>query len=165
MRVPKWLISAKSSAIGKEILWKVIGHKNGIHAEVERVLRFLQARKVSAIISKEGITAQISIFGSQPLRVRKSTTLDNGRENHFHMGLHKYGMKTYFADPYSSWQRGTNENHNGLLRRYLPKGTDMSKVSEEELQDIVAEINNRPKKVLGFKTSAEVYNSYIGCSD
>ncbi len=154
MRVPKWLISAKSSAIGKEILWKVIGHKNGIHAEVERVLRFLQARKVSAIISKEGITAQISIFGSQPLRVRKSTTLDNGRENHFHMGLHKYGMKTYFADSYSSWQRGTNENHNRLLRRYLPKGMDMSKVSEEALQDIVVEINNRPKKVLGLKPSA-----------
>lgn len=142
-----------------------LGHRNGIHTEVERVSRFLEARKVSAITSEEGIFAQISIFSSQPKVARKSTTLDNGRENHFHMGLHKYGMKTYFADPYSSWQRGTNENHNGLLRRYLPKGTDMSKVSEEELQDIVAEINNRPKKVLGFKTSAEVYNSYIGCSD
>ena len=109
---------------------------------------------MSAITSEEGIFAQISIFSSQPKVARKSTTLDNGRENHFHMGLHKYGMKTYFADPYSSWQRGTNENHNGLLRRYLPKGTDMSKVSEEELQDIVVEINNRPKKVLGLKPSA-----------
>ena len=142
-----------------------LGHRNGIHTEVERVSRFLEARKVSAITSAEGIAAQVSIFSSQPLVARKSTTLDNGRENHLHMILHNYGMKTYFADPYSSWQRGTNENHNGLLRRYLPKGTDLSKVSEEELQDIVAEINNRPKKILGFRTSAEVYNSYIGCSD
>ena len=142
-----------------------VGHKSGIHTEVERVSRFLQARKVAAITSLEGIAAQVSIFGAQPSIARKSTTLDNGRENHLHMMLHEYGMKTYFADPYSSWQRGTNENHNGLLRRYLPKGTDFDKVSEEELQDIIGEINDRPKKVLGFKTSAEVYNSYVRCSD
>ena len=81
------------------------------------------------------------------------------------MVLHEHGMKTYFADPYSSWQRGTNENHNGLLRRYLPKGTNFNTVSESELQDIIAEINDRPKKILGFKTSAEVYNRLISCSD
>jgi len=142
-----------------------VGDKSGIHTEVERMSRFLQARKVSAITSMEGIAAQVSIFRAQPAKARKSTTLDNGRENHLHMVLHEHGMRTYFADPYSSWQRGTNENHNGLLRRYLPKGTNFNEVSERELQDIVTEINDRPKKILGFKTSAEVYNSHIRCSD
>jgi len=85
-----------------------VGHRSGIHTEVERVSRFLQARKVAAITSLEGIAAQVSIFSAQPSMARKSTTMDNGRENHLHMMLHEHGMRTYFADPYSSWQRGTN---------------------------------------------------------
>lgn len=67
-------------------------------------------------------------------------------------------MDTYFADPYSSFQRGTNERANGMLRRYLPKKTDFRAVSEGDLQDIVWEINNRPMKCLGFRTPQEVYN-------
>jgi IS30 family transposase len=67
-------------------------------------------------------------------------------------------MDTYFADPYSSFQRGTNERANGMIRRYLPKKTDFRTVSEEDLQDIVWEINNRPMKCLGFLTPQEVYN-------
>jgi len=67
-----------------------------------------------------------------------------------------------FADPYSSWQRGTNEYHNGLLRRYLPKGTSFVDLTQEELDDIVWEINNRPRKVLNFNTPQEVFNSYLG---
>ena len=71
-------------------------------------------------------------------------------------------MVTYFADPYSSWQRGTNEYHNGLLRRYLPKGTSFADLTQEELDDIVWEINNRPRKVLNFNTPQAVFNSYLG---
>ncbi len=70
-------------------------------------------------------------------------------------------MHTYFADPYSSWQRGTNEYHNGLLRRYLPKGTDFSHLTTEELDDILLEINNRPRKCLGFYTPIEVFNKHL----
>lgn len=70
-------------------------------------------------------------------------------------------MQTYFADPYSSWQRGTNENTNGLLRRYLPKKTSFKNLTDEELTDIVWEINNRPRKVLQYKTPFEILSGAI----
>ncbi|TLP90578.1 hypothetical protein FEF26_15285 [Nesterenkonia salmonea] len=66
-----------------------------------------------------------------------------------------------FADPYSSWQRGTNEHHNGKLRRYYPKGTDFSHLSEEELQAAVTEINNQPRKCLGWFTPAEAFDEHL----
>lgn len=138
------------------------GHKDGIHTEVERMSRFLVAAKVCAITSEEAIAAQKKIFGKLPKHARRSTTLDNGRENHLHMRLGKLKMKTYFADPYASWQRGTNEYHNGLLRRYLPKRTSFVNLTQEDLDDIVWEINNRPRKVLNFNTPQEVFNSYLG---
>jgi IS30 family transposase len=134
-------------------------HQNGLHTETERVSRYLLALKVKQITSRAAITAQSSLFGSIPRRLRKSTTLDNGRENHLHYQLQKLGMKTFFADPYSSWQRGTNEYHNGLLRRYFPKGTDFATVSEADLADVVQEINDRPRKVLNYHTPYEVFSS------
>ena len=93
--------------------------------------------------------------------------MENGGENYIHFGLtDRLGMKTFFADPYCSWQRGTNEFHNGLIRRYLPKGTDFSTVTQAELDDIVWEINNRPRKVLEYATPLEVFDQYLSdCSD
>jgi len=70
-------------------------------------------------------------------------------------------MATYFADPYSAWQRGTNEHGNWLLRYYFPKGTDFNQVTEEELQDVIEEINNRPRKILGYQTPNEVFNNLL----
>lgn len=134
---------------------------DGIHTEVERLSRITFATKVQSITSEEGIKAQQKIFTDLPQKARRSTTLDNGRENHLHMRLKSIGMKTYFADPYASWQRGTNENHNGLLRRYLPKGTNFQTVTQEELNDIVNEINNRPRKVLKYQTPLEVFNEHL----
>ena len=130
---------------------------DGIHTEVERLSRKLLAKKVSRIASEETINAQLKMFEQQPNIARQSTTLDNGRENAKHALLRYIGMQTYFADPYSSWQRGTNENTNGLLRRYLPKRTDFTTLTQDELDDIVEEINNRPRKTLGFYTPDEVY--------
>ena len=139
---------------------------DGIHTEVERVSRTTFAVKVVKITSEEGARAQREIFEEFPEKARRSTTLDNGRENHLHMKLKDLQMKTYFADPYSSWQRGTNEFHNGLIRRYLPKGTDFSTISQGELDDIVWEINNRPRKVLEYATPLEVFDRYLAdCSD
>lgn len=140
---------------------------DGIRTEVERLSRIIFALKVSVISSEETLRAQKEIFQELPVIARRSTTLDNGREHHLHKILEKdLGVKAYFADPYASWQRGTNENSNGLIRRYLPKGTDFSTVTQEELDDIVWEINNRPRKVLGFKTPLEVFNKYLAnCSD
>lgn len=141
------------------------GHKDGIHTEAERVSRMLAAIKVEAITSELAVVAQKKIFSVLPEKARKSTTLDNGRENHLHSQLKEINMDTYFADPYSSWQRGTNEYHNGLLRRYLPKGTSFVGLTQEELDDIVWEINNRPRKCLDYQTPQEVFDSYINCSD
>lgn len=132
------------------------GHKDGIHTEVERVSRFLLASKIPQITSLETSKAQLEMFEPLPKHVRQSTTLDNGKENHLHTALTSIGMQTYFADPYSSWQRGTNENTNGLLRRYLPKKTSFQFLTQEELNDIVWEINNRPRKVLHYKTATEI---------
>lgn len=133
-----------------------LGKNHGIHTEVERVSRFLLAMKIPAITSEETAKVQLQMFEVLPKQARQSTTLDNGRENHLHTVLNILGMKTYFADPYSSWQRGTNENTNGLLRRYLPKKTSFHNLTQEKLNDIVWEINNRPRKVLHYKTPTEV---------
>lgn len=137
------------------------GHNEGIHTEVERVSRFLLAKKVTEITSEETTTAQQILFGQLPEKLRRSTTLDNGRENHLHYKLKALGMQTYFADPYSSWQRGTNENTNGLLRRYLPKKTSFKNLSDEELADIVWEINNRPRKILQYRKPIEILSGAI----
>lgn len=137
------------------------GHKSGVHTEVERLTRMYFVKKVSEISSLESIKAQFEIFKNIPKQYRRSTTLDNGRENHFHQTLKKLGMKVYFADPYSSWQRGSNEYHNSLLRRYFPKGTDFDKVTQEEIDDCVWEINNRPRKCLDYYTPYEVFLSKL----
>jgi IS30 family transposase len=68
----------------------------------------------------------------------------------------KTGLRVFFADPYSAWQRGANENTNGIIRRFYPKGTDFSKVSDKELAQVVHWINNRSRKCLGYRTSHEV---------
>lgn len=144
------------------------GRRDGLHTEVERLSRFLAAHRVSRIAATETIRVQRALFGALPSAARRSTTLDNGSEHTKHMTLRLLGMSTYFADPYSSWQRGTNEFHNGLLRRYVPKGTDFATVDDEELRDIVAEINDRPRKCLAFQTPAEVFSAQLNklrCSD
>ena len=133
------------------------GHLGGVHTEVERTSRYMRVEKVADGKAGTTIAAQIKIFGPLPAHARKSTTLDNGNEFARHQELHALGMDTYFADPYSSWQRGSNENANGLLRRFFPKGTDFSKVSDEELAECIALINNFPRKCLNWSTSAEVF--------
>ena len=71
------------------------------------------------------------------------------------------GVKCYFADPYASWQRGGNEQINGPVRRYLPKGTDFSKITDKEIAQIGWAINSRPRKCLGFKTPLEVASEFV----
>jgi len=135
-----------------------LNHKNGVHTEVERVSRKYFAILVNCINSEEALNAQVKIFKRLPANARKSTTLDNGRENHLHYKLKEnLGMDTYFADPYSSWQRGSNEYHNGLLRRYFPKKTDFSKVTQFDINEVVKEINDRPRKCLEYYTPNEVF--------
>lgn len=132
------------------------GH--GLHTEVERVSRVIRATKIKNLTSRQAYYAQCRIFGSEPSEAVKSTTLDNGRETHEHYRLRKkFNMITYHAHPYASYERGTNEHGNWHLRYYFPKGTDFAKVSRNELQAVVGEVNDRPRKIHQFLSANEVY--------
>lgn len=97
---------------------------------------------------------------AQPMR--KTLTYDGGREMAYHRELTQAtGMAVYFCDPHSPWQRGTNENTNGLVRQYLPKGTDLSGYTQEQLDAIADEMNNRPRKTLGWASPLEVYGQWL----
>jgi IS30 family transposase len=133
-------------------------HKGGMHTEVERKTRFTMATFLKTLMAEETAMTASQMYRDLPPEAKKSTTLDNGKEFTKHK---KIGITTYFADPYSSWQRGTNENTNGLIRRYLPKKTDFSKVTQKGLDDIIWEINNRPRKCLGYYTPQEAFEKEL----
>lgn len=147
------------------------GHSGGIVTAVERKSRYYDAVKISTIDSELGIWAQKELLIKHPIQAAKSATFDNGKENYNHAQLNKLGIRTYFCDPYCSWQKGSNENHNGILRRYIPKKTDFSTFTQLELNLIIQEINNRPRKCLQYETSREAFQrelQYIKkgkCSD
>jgi IS30 family transposase len=142
----------------------VIGTRGAaaLHTETERTTRFLAVRKVQAVTCEQAIEAQSDIFAALPQAARLSVTTDNGAEFHHHYELaDQLGMATFFADPYSAYQRGTNEHFNGRIRRYLPKGTTFEDLTEDELTAIVQEINNQPRKVLSWATPTEAFNQQL----
>jgi IS30 family transposase len=94
--------------------------------------------------------------------MRQSMTYDQGREMALHKELsRRTKMTVYFCEPHSPWQRGFNENTNGLVRQYLPKGTDLSEYSQEQLNAIADQINNRPRKGLGVRSPLAVYRELL----
>lgn len=136
-------------------------HLSGLHTEYERVLSITKMSRIRRIDAYETTKAQFEIFGQLPKWLRKSVTLDNGKENVRHALLGKIlGIDTYFADPYAAYQRGGNENTNLWIRYYFPKGTDFGKVTDEEIEDVEWELNNRPRKRLGYKTPMEALGEY-----
>ncbi len=125
---------------------------------VERVSRILQAVKTATKRPREVSRAIIDALLDRPRSWVRTLTFDNGTEFREHEAIaNELGVAVYFADPYSPYQRGSNEQVNGLLRRHLPKGTSFKDFTQAQLDVIVESINNRPRKCLGYRTPNEVF--------
>lgn len=142
----------------------VVGRGQGasIHTEANRVSRMVYIRKMKRKTAEEAADAMISIFTPLPAILKQTITLDNGSEHTKHEYVtSQTGIDIYFARAYASWQRGTNENTNGLIRWYFPKKTDFTQISEEEIQRVEDALNNRPRKTLGYRTPFEIHQHIL----
>ena len=129
---------------------------------VERKSGYLIAFRIDDRQDKAFNKATIEAFSSVPDKLKKSFTVDNGKEFAAHKELaDATGMKVYFCDPYSPWQRATNENTNGLIRQFFPKGTSFADITDDDLQYVVDLINNRPRKRLNFLSPFEVLKKFF----
>lgn len=126
----------------------------------ERRSRYTLAQSVPRRKAEPVGQAIIEMLRPHP-KHRHTLTLDNGKEFAEHKWVQRrLSTKVYFADPHSPWQRGLNENHNGLLRYYFPKGSDLGGTSEQQVLDAVYRLNHRPRRCLGWKTPHEVFHGY-----
>jgi len=139
-------------------LIKGAANRSAVGTLVERSSRLVMLARM------EGGTAQAALEGfTEALNrvhepMRKTLTYDQGKEMSRHQALtERTGVKVYFADPHSPWQRGSNENTNGLLRQYLPKGADLSGYTQDDLDAIAFKLNSRPRKIHAFRSPLEVY--------
>lgn len=138
-------------------------HQGGVVTLVERKSRFTLVAKVRDLKARTVRYAIKQKLQAVPQPWRKTMTFDNGKEFAEHCRLsEQLALAIYFAKPYAAWQRGTNENTNGLLRQFHPKGTDFLKVRPSALQETQNNLNNRPRKCLGYRTPAEVLKSRLG---
>lgn len=136
----------------------IVGCKQGgaVVSLVERVSRLTLLVKVANRQAQTVKRAIVSAMQGLPPELRRSLTLDNGREFAAHEEFaRQLGLEIYFADPRSPWQRGTNENTNGLVRQYFPKGTNFNHVSTREVAAAQNQLNHRPRKRLGYHTPSE----------
>ncbi|CAH0650853.1 IS30 family transposase ISUnCu4 [Pseudomonas sp. Nvir] len=124
---------------------------------VERTSGYLVLVKMNDATATSAMEGFSAALNGMPLAMRKSMTYDQGREMARHAEItQQTGVAIYFCDPHSPWQRGSNENINGLIRQFLPKGTDLSVHSQEELNAIALQLNMRPRKRFDFKCPIEV---------
>lgn len=131
-----------------------------IQVTVERKSRFTRLAKLRHKVARQMSSALNRRLSRYSKRCRLTITYDNGPENHEHMRTNRIlGTRSYFCEPYHSYEKGTVENTVGLVRRFLPKKTDFSKISKSNIRRIENWLNHRPRKCLGFKTPAEVFNT------
>jgi len=150
-RVGDWEID---TVIGK-------GHSGALVTIVERATQFTLSKRVTSKSAKDVTQATISLLAPYQGAVH-TITADNGKEFAFHEKITEaLGAPVYFARPYHSWERGLNENTNGLLRQYWPKSTDFKAVTHREVRHVVDKLNHRPRKTLGFKTPAQLMHNHL----
>jgi transposase, IS30 family len=143
-------------------LIKGAANRSAVGTLVERTSRLVVLTRMDGLDAETTRCAFERGFENVPEPMRKTLTYDRGTEMARHATLTaNTGIKVYFADPYSPWQRGSNENANGLIRQYLPKGTDLSGYTQDDLNIIAERLNNRPRKVLGFMTPNEVFAKLV----
>ena len=137
--------------------------KAALNVLVERKSRYANLTKLSgktSIHTRRALVDRLSVY---PQEAQRSITYDNGSENVEHTAVNvELGTRSYFCNPYRSWEKGSVENVAGLVRRTIPKKTDFRKITDGELQEIEWELNHRPRKVLGFRTPAEVFDKLVG---
>jgi IS30 family transposase len=141
---------------------KGAGNKSSVGVLVERTSRLVLLAKMQDATAASALAGFSAKLNSIAEPMRRSFTYDQGKEMSRHKELSAAtGVKVYFCDPHSPWQRGTCENTNGLLRQYLPKGTDLSVFSQDELDAIADSLNNRPRATHGFNTPLAVFSHLL----
>ena len=141
-----------------------VDHKPGINTLVERKIGLVFITKLLNKTSGATTRAMTERFRMVPSKLKHTVTLDNGFENSDWKGIEEHtGLKCYYAHPYHSWERGTNENTNGLIRDYFPKKTDFSMISDEAIQFVEYQLNSRPRKRLNWLTPLEAWSVALQC--
>jgi transposase, IS30 family len=136
--------------------------KVGLNTLVERKTGLVFISKIKNSKAETTKNTIVKRFSSLPDNLRQTVTSDNGHENFLYDEVQKeLGIQWFFAHPYHSWERGTNENTNGLIRWYFPKGTDFDRISDEEINAVETALNNRPRKRLGWMTPLEAFNKSV----
>ncbi len=138
-------------------------NQSSVGTLVERSSRLVLLARMDGATADTAFAGFTSSLNRVHGSMRKTLTYDQGKEMSRHKDLTAAtGVTVYFADPHSPWQRGSNENTNGLLRQYLPKGTDLSDLTQDDLDAIAWKLNTRPRKIHGFRMPIEVYADYQG---
>jgi IS30 family transposase len=141
-------------------------NRSSVGVLVDRATLFLKLVKMEGCSAREAMEGFSQAFAPLPPEARQTLTYDQGKEMAMHRTLsERTGLAIYFADPHSPWQRGICENTNGLLRQYLPKGTDLSVHSQAQLDAIAQSMNTRPRATLGFHCPAEMFMRALGRHD
>jgi IS30 family transposase len=141
------------------------GRRSGLVTMVDRRSGYIRIRKTANLKAATTRRAAYRSLRDLPDALRRTITLDNGKEFAEHEQLAEaLDLDIYFAKPYASWQRGTNEHANGLLRQFFPKGTNFARISHRQVARVEQLLNERPRKRLGYRTPQEVLTNKLRCN-